>query len=351
LAGRNTNAGYFPFPFQNQPGFLQNSVLGNPYLQNEKLKEFETGLELKFLNNRISFEGSYFNRKSYKGIIQNIAISNGTGYGGTTVNSAQIRNKGFELLLNASPIQSKDFSWDVTLNFTRLRNKILAINEEKKITQLGRVIVGQPYNIFYGVRYKRNASGQMLIDDAGLPVVDTEQGIVGDANPDWTGGISNSFRYKQFSLSFFFDVKMHGDVQNDVESVAFFYGTAKVTENRQPFVVSGVNATTGKPNTVKVNAQTYYQSRQYESSIQDGTYVKLRNVSFAYQLSPTVVQKTPFKNASLTVTGRNLWIYAPHFTGADPEVSSYGSGNSAQGIYAFSTPTARSFNLSLKLGF
>lgn len=351
LAGRNTNAGYFSFPFQGQPGFLQSSNLGNPYLQNEKLQEFETGLELKFLNNRISFEGSYFNRKSFNGIIPGIQISPATGYGSTTVNSANIRNKGFELLLNASPVQSKDFSWDVTLNFTRIRNKVLSINDEKKTTQLGRVIVGQPYNIFYGVRYKRNASGQMLIDDAGLPVVDSEQGVVGDANPDWTGGISNSFRYKQFSLSFFFDVKMHGDVQNDVESVAFFYGTAKVTENRQPFVVSGVNATTGAPNTVKVDAQTYYQSRQYESSIQDGTYVKLRNVSFAYQLSPSVIQKTPFKNASLTVTGRNLWIYSPHFTGADPEVSSYGSANGNQGIYAFSTPTARSFSLSLKLGF
>ncbi|GGH09015.1 SusC/RagA family TonB-linked outer membrane protein [Mucilaginibacter phyllosphaerae] len=351
LAGRNTNAGYFPFPYQGQPGFLQSATLGNPYLQNEKLKEFETGLELKFLNNRISFEGSYFNRKSINGIIPGIQISNATGYGGTTVNSASISNKGVELLLNATPVQSKDFSWDVSVNFTRIRNKVLEINNEKGITQLGRVIVGQPYNIFYGVRYKRNAGGQMLIDDAGLPVVDSEQGVVGNANPDWTGGITNSFRYKQFGLSFFFDVKMHGDVQNDVESVAFFYGTAKVTENRAPFVASGVNETTGLPNTVKVDAQTYYQSRQYESSIQDGTYVKLRNVSLSYQLLPATIIKTPFKSASLTVTGRNLWIYSPHFTGADPEVSSYGSSNGAQGIYAFSTPTARSFNLSLKLGF
>ncbi|MDR6942740.1 SusC/RagA family TonB-linked outer membrane protein [Mucilaginibacter pocheonensis] len=351
LAGRNTNAGYFPFPFQGQPGFLLSSNLGNPYLQNEKLKEFETGLELKFFDNRISFEGSYFNRKSLNGIIPGIQISNTTGYGGTTVNSASIRNKGIELLLTGVPVRSKDFNWDVTVNFTRIRNKVLEINDEKGITQLGRVIKGQPYNIFYGVRYKRNASGQMLIDDSGLPVVDSEQGIVGDANPDWTGGITNTLRYKQFALSFFFDVKMHGDVQNDVESVAFFYGTAKVTANRAPIVVSGVNETTGKPNTIAVDAQTYYQSRQYESSIQDGTYVKLRNVSLSYQLSPSVVKRTPFKNASFTLTGRNLWIYSPHFTGADPEVSSYGSANGNQGIYAFSTPTSRSINLSLKLGF
>lgn len=351
LAGRNTNSGYFPFPYQNQPGFLQSGTLNNPYLQNEKLKEYEGGLELRFLDNRISFEGSYFDRKSLNGIIPGIQISNATGYGGTTVNSASIRNRGFEGLLTVVPIRSQDFSWDVTINYTRIRNKVLELNKAKDITQLGRVIVGQPYNIFYGVRYQRNAKGQMLIDDTGLPVVDPTQGIVGDANPDWTGGIQNTLRYKQLSLSFFFDVKKGGDVQNDVESVAFFYGTAKVTANRAPIVVPGVNATTGQPNTIAVDAQTYYQSRQYESSIQDGTYIKLRNVSLSYQLSESLVQKTPFKNASFTVTGRNLWIYSPHFTGGDPEVSSYGSSNGAQGIYAFSTPTSRSINFSVKLGF
>nr|WP_183558883.1 SusC/RagA family TonB-linked outer membrane protein [Mucilaginibacter sp. SP1R1]MBB6148529.1 TonB-linked SusC/RagA family outer membrane protein [Mucilaginibacter sp. SP1R1] len=351
LAGRNTNAGYFPFPYQGQPGFLQSSTLGNPYLQNEKLKEFETGLELKFLDNRISFEGSYFNRKSLNGIIPNIQISNTTGYGGTTVNSASIRNKGVELLLNATPVKTADFSWDVTINYTHIRNKVLELNDQQHITQLGRVIVGQPYNIFYGVKYQRNAGGQLLIDDKGLPLVDPNQGIVGDANPDWTGGISNTLRYKQLSLSFFFDVKKGGDVQNDVEAAGFFYGTAKVTENRAPIVVPGISAATGQPNTVAVDAQTYYQSRQYESSIQDGTYVKLRNVSLSYSLTPAQLAKTPFKTASFTITGRNLWIYSPHFTGADPEVSSYGSANGNLGIYAYSTPTSRSINFSLKFGF
>ena len=102
---------------------------------------------------------------------------------------------------------------------------------------------------------------------------------------------------------------------------------------------------------MEVDAQTYYQTRQYESTIQDGTYIKLRNVSLSYFLPASFLAKTPFKSASLAVAGRNLWIYSPHFTGADPEVSSYGTGNSSQGIYSFSTPTARSVNFSLKFSF
>lgn len=345
LAYRNGSA----YPYQGQSGFLLSSTLGNPLLKNERLNETELGLEMKFLGGRIGFEGSYFNRESKDGIISGVAISNATGYSGTTVNSAQIRNRGIELLLDASPVRTKDFSWDLTFNFTRIRNKVLVIHGDDQ--QLGRIVRGQSYNVFYGNRYSRNAKGELLIDDNGMPVVNPEQGIVGNATPDWLAGLNNSFRYKQFNLSFFFDYKKGGDVQNDVESLGMFYGTAKVTENRQPFVVKGVNATTGKANDVLVNAQAYYTTRQYESSIQDGTYLKLRNVTLSYDLKSKVLQHSFFKSATISAVGRNLWIYSPHFTGADPEVSTYGTANGNQSIYAFSTPTTRSYNFSVKLSF
>jgi TonB-linked SusC/RagA family outer membrane protein len=339
------------YPFQGQSGFLQSSTLGNQHLKNERVYETEVGLEMKFLQNRISFEGSYFYKKLQDGIIPGVSISNATGYGGTTVGTAKVENKGIELLLDVAPVRTKNFSWDVTFNYTRIRNKVLALYPGADLNQLGRLIVGQPYNVFFGARYERNAKGQMMIDANGMPVVAAEQGIVGNVNPDWLAGLNNTFRYKQLSLSFFFDMKKGGDVQNDVESVAFFYGTAKVTENRQPMVIPGISVVDNKPNTVKVDAQTYYQSRQYESSIEDGTYLKLRNVSLAYDLKSKYLQHTFFKSALVSLTARNLWIYSPHFTGADPEVSSYGTGNGDQGIYAFSTPTTRSFNFSLKLSF
>lgn len=339
------------YPFQGQSGFLLNQTLGNPTLQNERLNEYEGGLEARFLHNRIGIEGSYFSRKSNHGIIPGVSISNATGYTGTTVNTASVENKGFELLLNATPVKTRDFSWDLTLNFTRIRSKVLAIYPG--LNQLGRLIVGQPYNIFYGNRYQRDpATGQLMIDASGLPVVAETQGVVGNANPDWLAGLTNTFRYKGFTLSFFFDMKKGGDVQNEVEGLAYFYGTSKATENRDPLVIKGISVVDNKPNTVAVKAQTYYQSRQYESSIQDGTYVKLRNLTLAYELRPSLLNKTPFKSVTVAATGRNLWIYSPHFTGADPEAGSYGTNdNGNQAIYSFSTPTSRSVNFTLKLSF
>lgn len=348
-AGRNTNAGYFEFPFQGQSGFLLSTTLGNPNLTNERLNEYEAGLELNFLKDRITFEGSYFQRKSVNGIIPGALISSATGYTGTTINSAEIENKGIEILLSAIPVKTNNFNWKTTASFSRLRNKVLAL--APGIDQLGRLIVGQPYNIFYGNRYKRNADGQVLISAAGLPVVDPTQGIVGDANPDFMAGLNNVFTYKQFTFSFFLDMKQGGDVQNDVNAYGYTYGTVKATEKRGPMVIEGISEVDNKPNTVTVDGQTYWQSRQYESTIQDGSFIKLRQLTLAYDMKPSVLSRTPFKSASLSVTGRNLWIHAPNFDGADPEVSSYGTGNGAQSIYAFTTPTSRSFNVALRIGF
>lgn len=348
LASRNTATGSFSYPYNGQPGFLINESYGNSQLKNEDLTEYEAGLELKFFNSRIGFEGSYFSRKSTDGIIP-VNISQATGYTSTNVNTASVRNRGLELLFTGAPIRKDNFGWDITFNFTKIKNKLLAL--APGIDRLGRSIVGEPINIYFGTRYARAEDGQLLINDAGLPFAASTPGIVGDANPDWLAGINNSFRYKNFTFNFFFDMKKGGDVQNDVEAAAFFNGTAKVTENRDARVVPGISQSTGQPNTVSVSAQSYYQSLLYESTIQDGTYIKLRQVALTYALSSKLLKKTPFSAASFSVTGRNLWIYSPHFTGADPEVSSYGSGLGVQGVYSFSTPTSRSVDFALRLSF
>ncbi|MDB5147349.1 MAG: SusC/RagA family TonB-linked outer membrane protein [Mucilaginibacter sp.] len=341
------------FPYNQQAGFLISDVLGNPTLKNERINEFEAGFEAGFFNNRISLEASFYSKKTIDGIIPNVAIAASTGYASTGVNSAVMRNRGIEILLNATPIKSRDFNWDLTLNFTRNRNKVLSIYGDQKVLGNGftNIVVGQPYGVIYGTRYARNAAGKLLTDDSGLPYADDTQGIVGNINPNWLGGINNNFRYKQFNFSFFFDIKRGGDIQNNVDGYGYFYGTPKVTENRGLRVVDGVNATTGQPNTVAVNGQAYYQRANgvLESVIQDGSYVKLRNVSLGYTLKPSWLSKSPFKSATFSVTGRNLWIHAPHFTGGDPEVSSFGSSNGSQGIYSFSTPTSKSVDFSLKV--
>lgn len=341
------------FPYQGQSGFLISGTLSDPNLKNERINEFEVGLETGFFKNRLGLEVTYFDKKTKNGIIPSVALAPSTGFNSTSVNSASMENKGIEVLLNAKPIVTENFSWDLTFNYSRIRNKVLSIY--KDLNQVGNgftfIFVGQPYGVIYGTRYARNAAGKLLTDNGGLPFAADEQGIVGDINPDWMAGIVNNFKYKQFSMSFSFDMKKGGDIQNNVDGYGYFYGTPKITEDRGPRVVDGVNATTGQPNTVSVSGQAYYQRANsvLESVIQDGTYVKLRNVSLGYNVKPDWLKKTPFKSLGIQLTGRNLWIYAPHFTGGDPEVSSFGSSNGSQGIYSFSTPTSRSIDFSLKL--
>ncbi|HEY9048976.1 MAG TPA: SusC/RagA family TonB-linked outer membrane protein [Ohtaekwangia sp.] len=347
----SSNVNGIAFPFQGQAGFMINKTIGNTALHNERLNESEIGLETKFFNNRIGLEASYFYRKSIDGLIPGVAIAPSSGYTGTTVNSASIENKGIEILLNATPVKSQKFSWDLTFNFTRIRNKVLSIYPGTD--QLGRIVKGQPYNIFYGTRYKRNENGSIVIGTDGLPLPDDLPGVIGNANPKWLAGLTNNFRYGQFTLSFFFDMKKGGDIQNDMDSYGYFYGSSKVTENRAPRVIEGVSVADNQPNTVSVGAQKYYQyiTSIQESLIQDGTYIKLRSVSLGYELNPAWLARTPFKSASITISGRNLWIYSPHFSGADPEVSSLGAANGVQSIYQFSTPTSRSGNCTLKFSF
>ena len=341
------------FPYNGQAGFLLSPTLGNPNLKNERINEFEAGFETGFFNNRISLEASYFAKKTKDGLIPGVSIAPSTGYDGTTVNTGIMQNRGIELLLNVVPVKTKDFTWNMTINYSRIRNKVLAIDGD--LQQIGNtfttIIVGQPYGTIYGTRYARTAQGQLRIDASGLPYADAEQGVIGNINPDWTGGFANNIRYKQFNFSFFFDVKKGGDIQNNVDGYGYFYGTPKVTENRGLRVVPGINDATGQANTVAVDGQAYYQriNGVTESVIQDGTYIKLRNVSLGYTVKPSWLRGSPFKSVNFSVTGRNLWIYAPHFTGGDPEVSSFGSSNGSQGIYSFSVPTSRSIDFSMKL--
>jgi TonB-linked SusC/RagA family outer membrane protein len=343
------------FPFSNQNGFLLSSTLGNANLENELSKEFEVGLESRLLKNRVSLELSYFNKKVENGIIPGVSIAPSSGFTGTTVNSAELRTKGLELLINGSPVKTTRFTWDVTFTFTKLDNKILTIYQDQVQLTNGFTLikVGEPYGSLFGSTYKRDdKTGALLIDNNGLPIIGPV-GVTGNITPDWLAGITNSFRYKQLFFSFFFDMKKGGDLQNNVDSYGLFYGMPKITEDRAPRVVEGIVESTGLPNAKTVTGIDYWRrvSSIYEATTQDATFIKLRNVSLSYDFGSGIVSKTPFKSISLGVTGRNLWIHKPHFTGSDPEVSSFGSRNGDQGMYSFSTPTNRSVNFNLKFTF
>ncbi|HEY0609654.1 MAG TPA: SusC/RagA family TonB-linked outer membrane protein [Chitinophaga sp.] len=347
--------GSITFPYQGQPGYLSAQALGNPDLRNEQLNEFEVGLETNLFNNRISLEASYFDKKTKNGLISPVAIAYSSGYTGMVVNSAEMYNKGVEVLLNAKPVVGKDFSWDFTFNFTKISNKVLSIydNMDQLANGFTTIVVGQPYGVITGSSFKRNAEGKLMIDETGLPFSDGSVNNIGNITPDWTAGLTNTLRYKKLSLSFLFDMKKGGDIQNNVDGYGYFYGTPKATEDRADRVVDGISVVDNKPNTISVTGMDYWRrlSGVTEAVIQDGTYIKLRTVTLSYDFGRSLFPKSFLKSASFAVTGRNLWIYSPHFTGGDPETSPFGSNNSSQGIYSFSTPTSRSINFSLKASF
>lgn len=355
----SAGVGTIVFPFQGQSGFALSSNLGNPNLKNERLNEFEVGFEGRFFKNRLAVELSYFDKETVDGIIPGVVVSAASGYSSTTINSAKLENKGIELLINTTPIRTSRFSWDIAFNYSRIRNKVLAINDASNppIEQLGngftQIIKGEPYGVKFGGRFARTSTGQLLIGDDGLPFRDENDGIIGNITPDWLAGINNSFRYGPFSLSFFFDMKMGGDIENNVDGYGYFYGTPKATEDRADRIVAGVKASDGKENDITVTGQDYWRRLNSitEAVIQDGTYIKLRNVSISYEFPRKMLERSFVKGLNFSVTGRNLWIYSPHFTGADPEVSSFGSSNGSQGIYSFSTPTSRSVNFSVRVSF
>lgn len=344
------------FPYGGNAGFLQSQTLGNPNLINEVTKESEVGLEMNFLKNRIGFEVSYFDRHHDNLLTSNVPIAPSTGYSSTSLNAAYMTNKGIEALVTLSPFRGEKFGWDITLNYSRIRNKVTKVNGGTNSIQLGQTwaFVGLPYGVFYSQGYSRDDKGNILIDDNGLPITSSVNQIVGNLQPDFLAGMNNAFYYGPFTFSFFFDFRKGGDILNSDDRYGWFYGTPKITENRQDRVVKGIVASTGKENTKLVHAEDYFQrlNTNYEAALQDGTYLKLRNASIGYKLPSSLIGKgSPFSAASLTLTGRNLWIHAPHFTGSDPEVSSYGTANGSQGVYGNTVPTSRSYNLTLNVVF
>jgi len=347
------------YPYNGQAAFLLANVLGNSTLKNESLKEYEGGLELKFLKNRLSFEGSYFYRKTTD-LLTPTPINPSSGFFKYNLNAGSMQDKGIELLLSGTPIKNRNFTWEVSANFTRIRNKVLKLATGVDKLQFGGfgggggvyAFTGLPYGVLYGSKYLRDsATNKIIVDDNGIPQVGAN-GIIGSTQPDFLAGLSNTFTYKGLSFSFVFDWKQGGDIYNLDDHYNWFYGTPKATANRNPITVPGIVQSTGKANTTPITAQTWFQtvSNIDEAVIENSTYIKLRSVSLSYTLAQSTIKSLPFKSITVNLSGNNLWIYKPHFTGSDPEVSISGSGN-GQGVTNYLTPTTRNFILGLRVAF
>jgi len=355
-----------------------NNTKYNPDLKPERTKSWETGLEASFLDNRVGFDLTYYNTRSLDQIVA-LPVSRATGYDYKVVNAGEIQNKGVEVSLFATPVKTPDFSWTVNLNWSRNRNKVKSLPEGIQNLQLNpanmqggitlNAALNEPYGTIRGSNFVYNDKGEKLIGANGYYVQSaTSNEIIGNVNPDWIGGVSNTLKYKDLALNFLIDTRQGGDVF----SLDMYYGLAtgilpetagnndKGNPVRSPIadgggvILPGVKQADGKPNDIRVSAVNYgvfgYRRNPAAAFVYDASYVKLREVSLTYSLPRGVVSKIhPIKGVDFSLIGRNLWIIHKNLPYADPE-EGMSSGN-VQGYQTGAYPTARTFGFNAKVRF
>ena len=349
------------YPYNGVNGYRLSTVIGNSELKPETTSEYEVGVDLRFFQGRGSLDVSYYTRSTVDQIFQ-VPTSYATGYAAKLANAGEIKNYGLEVSAGATVIQSRSFRWDLNLNFAKNTTEVVEFAPGVENIFLGgfssiQVRVEDTkngYGVIWGSRYQRNDDGQLLIGDDGLPLIAGDLGAIGNVQPDWTANLRSTINFKSFTLSALLDKRQGGDILNFDQYYSVFYGTSDVTADRgSTYVFEGVNANTGQPNDVEITRdQAFYQghyTNAFENLVEDGSFLKLREVSLSYSLPARVLANIPLKGFTITGTGRNLWIDSD-FSYKDPEGSLLGTGN-AQGFYHAVTPGSRSFSVSLNLQF
>jgi TonB-linked SusC/RagA family outer membrane protein len=336
------------------------------------LKPFETssyefGADVKLLKDRVSLDVTYYDQTTVNQILS-VGTSRTTGYGSMKMNAGEIENKGVEIMLTGSVIENKSgLNWSINLNWAKNKSMVNSLYGGLTSYQIspgfgGATLLGIPgeeWGVLWGLPFVRSDKGKIVVDSNGLPKTTSAGQKLGTVTPDWTGGITNVFKYKGFNLSFLVDVRKGGDFFSCTAWHSYPTGAYEVTvENNvreTGMIVDGVFED-GTPNNVRVSAQSYYCGdwmwNNHEYSILDGTFVKLREVILGYDFNFKNFKL--FQKLNVSLVGRNLAIlYRDKSTkelGVDPEVG-LGSGAAGVGFENFQVPTCRSYGINLKVNF
>ncbi|MGH2648105.1 MAG: SusC/RagA family TonB-linked outer membrane protein [Ginsengibacter sp.] len=360
-------------------GFLSRStVLPFPGLKPEIVKSLEASIEARFLQDRFGFTATYYKSNSFNQLLQ-IALPTATGYSNKYINAGNIQNQGFELVLNASPVREKDFNWDIALNFALNRNKVIKLSPDVKVFYLSggfgrsatpQVKEGGSYGDMVAFQWVKNAKGQHEVDSLGKPVtgngIGLAQGLIGNFNPKENMGLTNTFRYKAFSLRVLMDGRVGGVIVDGTEMNLAFSGIPEVTTKyREGGLDLGGVDVNGNPVHTTINAQQFWQTvsnQRYgtaEFFAYDATNFRVRELSLGYDIP--LHSNLFIKGARISAIARNvLWIYrgksildipgiGKRKMTFDPDMS-LGNGN-FQGISYGTLPATRTYGLNLQLTF
>jgi len=364
---------------------------GNANLLPEIQTSWEVGGELRFLNGRLGVDYTYYHSQTANQIAQP-RLSNASGFIFTSINSGSVINKGMEIAVTGKPIVSRDFTWDVTLNYSynkgRLGNFLPGVayfyptdaqfgTVKAASIPNGGFFLGMTGNRFY---HQLDAKGNEIMSapyqvdpTTGLYKVNNLNPVVGNREAEWIGGLNNTFRYKKWVLNFLLDIRKGGDVYNGTEFALVQNGLSKKTtlNDRQSVTVTGVNSQTGAAFTQTYNANQSYlingttydgramiqnywinYSQNSYNFITSVNWLKLRTLSLTYDFTGMLTNTKVIKNLSLTAVGTNLFTWT-NYKGMDPEVSAAGGtgGSGSTGIDYLGVPAVASFTLGLNVTF
>tara|TARA_R110002049_G_scaffold28018_5_gene96679 strand:- start:36552 stop:39695 length:3144 start_codon:yes stop_codon:yes gene_type:complete len=356
--------------FQGQRFARINGGVPATNLKNELTTSFEFGADLRLFNNRLGIDFTYYNSKTSNQIMQ-IGLSQSTGFNGLYLNAGEVSNKGIELFLSTTPVKVGDsFKWEADINFSKntsnIESLVEGIDRYNFISTGNASIIAQPglpYGSILGYEYKRSPAGDLVVNADGTSYVRADElSILGNIQPDWLGGLTNTFSYKGLSLSALIDIRMGGEVYSWSRYDQNAKGTGVWTDVRENLTVEGVidNGDGTYTPSVQNNVlgQNYFAARSWgnigEEFVLDATYVSLREATLGYSLNSTILEKTPFESVKLSLVARNiLYLYRDSKfveMGIAPDTA-FSPTAAAQGYESFSMPTTRSLGFNLSVSF
>lgn len=362
----------FPFSKTGTNAYTAGNTLGSLNLSPEMTTEFELGLNLGFLQNRIVVDFSYYDRKSDKQIFS-LAMDPASGYTSMNTNLGKIGNKGIEALITLVPVRTKDFEWAITWNYTKNKNKVISLPEELggEVNIYGLsgstglyAIEGEEMGIFKCYRTKTDGEGHIVVNNKGIPLQTDDIEKVGSMNYKYQMGIGNTFRYKGVSLGIDFDIRKGGLLYSRTADISYFTGNAMQTayNDRNPFIVPNSVQSDGNggyvENTTPLDPTQIYNFWNNggflsdESFLVDKSYVKLRSVVLSWELPKKWLSGTPLQGVKVSFFGNNLFLWTPSSnTFIDPELTSFGNDLSGNyGEYS-ANPSSRKFGFNVNVKF
>ncbi|MBI6120790.1 SusC/RagA family TonB-linked outer membrane protein [Salegentibacter maritimus] len=360
----------------------RNNVLYNPDLQSELIKSWEAGFDLRFLDNRIGLDFSWYKTNATRQLIE-IDLNPLSGYSKKKVNAGDIQNQGIEVMLNATILDNPEgLSWSTNVNFSKNENTLNELTPDLDRYSLGgydnvEIIAeaGSGYGNIYGTKFRRVEDqnspyfGKLILNESGLPLEsDGDLVYLGNQQPDALVGWNNSFKWKRFNFSFLIDGRFGGEIFSGTNAAMQLQGTAAktvVNGQREDFVVDGVIDVTPEgasenvyqENQAVVSHQNYWEAVAgvgnlgiTEANIYDATNIRLRNINLSYDLPEKWVDVLALTKAKVGLSANNVWMIDSNMNGIDPE-SVFATGTNATGFENGSSPTSRSYFFNVSLSF